>query len=87
MAIDIETLRARQLVQLDPVHARGGAQHYLSTAGFKGTSAIRANNLVVTVHLRESRPTVMMGLLGIRTLNVEARAVARPRTGITRPEG
>ena len=87
MAIDIEALRGRQLVQLNPVEARGAAQHYLSTAGFNGTSTIHVNNLVVTVHIRESRPTVMMGLLGLRTLDVQAKAVARPRTGITRPEG
>jgi hypothetical protein len=29
----------------------------------------------------------MMGLLGVRSVHVEARAEARPRTGINRPEG
>jgi len=87
MAVDVQRLRETELVRLDPEEAEEAAQQYLDAAGFNGTSTIRADILSVTVHLSETRPTVMMGLLGVRSVRVEADAVARPRTGINRPEG
>ncbi len=87
MAVDIQRLRETELVRLDPEEAEEAVRQYLDAAGFNGTSTIRADILSVTVHLSETRPTVMMGLLGVRSVRVEADAVARPRTGINRPEG
>ena len=87
MAVDVQRLRETELVRLDPEEAEEAAQQYLDAAGFNGTSTIRADILSVTVHLSETRPTVMMGLLGVRSVRVQADAVARPRTGINRPEG
>ena len=41
----------------------------------------------MTVDLEETRPTLMMGLLGVRTVEVTAHAVARPRVGIEEAGG
>jgi uncharacterized membrane protein len=87
MAVNVDRLRATELVRLDPQKAEQAARQYLDAAGFEGDSTVRADILGVTVHLSETRSTVMMGLLGVRSVRVEARAVARPRTGINRPEG
>lgn len=87
MAVDVQRLRETELVRLDPEEAEKAVRQYLHAAGFNGTFTIRADILSVTVHLSETRPTVMMGLLGVRSVRVQADAVARPRTGINRPEG
>lgn len=87
MALDVDALRSSDVVKLDPSQAEQAALDYLRTAGFGGSVAVRADTLAVTVDLAQDRPTVMMGLLGIRSMRTEAHAVARPRAGIERPEG
>jgi uncharacterized membrane protein len=86
MAVDVHTLRETEDVRLDPEDAEGAASAYLQAAGFRGTSSVSADILSVTVHVSDARPTVMMGLLGVDSVQVEARGIARPRTGIERPE-
>lgn len=87
MSLDVDALRAVDQVILDPPLAELAARDYLRTAGFTGSVTVSADTLSVNVDLAEDRPTVMMGLLGIRTMRTEAHAVARPRAGIERPEG
>ena len=87
MAIDQGVLRETGAVRLDPEAARAAAERYLAAGGFEGDVRIDADMLVVTVDLEEIRPTLMMGLLGVRTVTVAAHAVARPRVGIEGPEG
>jgi Flp pilus assembly protein TadG len=87
MAIDEGVLRETGAVRLSPTAARDSAARYLEAAGFEGDVRIDADMLVVTVDLEETRPTLMMGLLGVRTVTVTAHAVARPRVGIQEPEG
>jgi uncharacterized membrane protein len=87
MAVDIETLRESGKVRLTPADAEAAAHEYLRTAGFPGTSSVSADILSVAIHLSDARSTVMMGLLGIDGVRVEARALARPRTGIESVEG
>lgn len=86
MAVDIETLREIEEVRLDPQEAEAAASAYLQAAGFGGVSSVSADILSVTVHLSDARATVMMGLLGVDSVQVDARSVARPRTGIGKPE-
>lgn len=86
MAVDVDLLRERQDVRLEPADAQAAAHSYLAAAGFGGSASVRADILSVTVHLSEARPTVMMGLLGVDDVQVEAQGIARPRTGIERPE-
>jgi uncharacterized membrane protein len=86
MAVDIETLRETEEVRLDPEEAEAAASAYLRAAGFGGGSSVSADILSVTVHLSDARSTVMMGLVGVKSVQVNARSVARPRTGIEQPE-
>jgi uncharacterized membrane protein len=87
MAIDEELLRETGAVRLDPAAAQAAAERYLEAAGAGGTVRIDANMLSVTVDLEGTRPTLMMGLLGVRTVDVAAHAVARPRVGIEEAGG
>ena len=87
MAVDENTLRETERVRLEPGEAETAAWSFLRAGGFGGTASVRADILSVTVHLSEARPTVMMGLLGVESVQVEALGTARPRTGIERPEG
>jgi hypothetical protein len=87
MAIDEELLREDGAVRLDPPLARAAAARYLEAAGFEGDAQIDADMLGVTVDLADTRPTLMMGLLGVRDVGVTAHAVARPRVGIEEAGG
>lgn len=87
MAIDEDLLRETGAVRLDPAEARAAAEGYLEGVGVEGTIRIDANMLSVSVDLEEQRPTLMMGLLGLRTVDVTAHAVARPRVGIEEAGG
>ena len=87
MSLDLTALRSGDAVRLDPDAARAAAVDYLRTSGFNGHSDVSVDTLRVTVDLMQDRPTVMMGLLGIRTVRTEAHSVARPRAGIEGPEG
>ena len=87
MAIDEDLLRETGTVRLDPAAAQVAAERYLEAAGAGGTVRIDANMLSVTVDLEETRPTLMMSLLGVRTVDVAAHAVARPRVGIEEAGG
>jgi uncharacterized membrane protein len=86
MAVDIETLRETGKVRLTPVDSEAAAHEYIRAAGYRGTSSVSADILSVTVHLSDARSTVMMGLLGVDSVQVEAWGIARPRTGIHGPE-
>jgi len=87
MTLDVDSLRAGDQVALDPDGAQSAARDYLRAAGFDGEIAITADTTGVTVDLAQDRQTVLMGLLGVRTVRTEARSVSRPRAGIERPEG
>jgi Flp pilus assembly protein TadG len=87
MAVDEDVLRETGAVRLDSAAAQAAAERYLEAAGVEGTIRIDADTLSVTVDLQESRPTLMMGLLGVRTVDVAAHAVARPRVGIEEAGG
>jgi uncharacterized membrane protein len=86
MAVDEDLLRETGTVRLDPAAARDAAGRYLAAAGFEGVMRIDADMLDVTIDLKETRPTLMMGLLGVRAVRVTAHAVAHPRVGIDEAE-
>jgi len=86
MAVDEELLRETGDVRLEPVAGRTAAGRYLAAGGFQGEVQIDADTMSVTVDLEESRPTLMMGLLGVRAVSVTAHALARPRVGIEEVE-
>jgi uncharacterized membrane protein len=86
MAVNEERLRETGAVSLDPMAARTAAGRYLAAGGFEGEVQIDADTRSVTVDLEESRPTLMMGLLGVQAVGVTAHAIARPRVGIEEAE-
>lgn len=85
MAINQPLLRRSGHVELDPSLAEQAARDYLRTAGFAGSVQVRADTSSVTVDLTQGHPTVMMGLVGIRSMQTAAHAVAEPATGIDAP--
>jgi hypothetical protein len=87
MAVDEELLRETGAVRLDAAAARAAARLYLETAGFEGSARIDADMLSVTVDLEDTRPTLMMGLVGVHDVGVTAHSVARPRVGIEEAGG
>ena len=87
MAVDEDVLRETGAVRLDPAAAQAAAERYLETTGVGGTVQIDADTLSVTVDLQESRPTLIMGLLGVRTVDVAGHAIARARVGIEEAGG
>jgi len=87
MAVDEDVLRETGAVRLDPAAAQAAAERYLETTGVEGSVQIDADTLSVTVDLHERRPTLMMGLLGVQTVDVAAHVVARPRVGIEEAGG
>jgi uncharacterized membrane protein len=87
MTLNVDSLRSAGNVVLDPEAAQGAARDYLRAAGFDGDIAVTADTTGVTVDLAQDRQTVLMGLVGVRKVRTEAHAVARPRSGIERPEG
>jgi Flp pilus assembly protein TadG len=87
MAVDEDVLRETGALRLDPAAAQAAAERYLGTTGVDGTVQIDADTLSVTVDLQAGRRTLMMGLLGVRTVDVAAHAVARPRVGIEEAGG
>lgn len=87
MSVDIDELRRSGQVRLDPSLAEQAMRDYLRAAGFDGVVSVQADTLSAAIDLAEERETVMMGLVGIRSVRAEAHAVARPRAGIEAPEG
>jgi uncharacterized membrane protein len=87
MNVNVDSLRSGGQVVLEPEGAEGAARDYLQAAGFDGDIAVTADTTGVSVDLAQDRQTVLMGLLGVRTVRTEAHAVARPRSGIESPEG
>jgi hypothetical protein len=83
MSLDENHLRSSggRIVHLDPTSAQEAANEYLRGSGFSGRAEIATNLSSVSVGLREERPTLMMGIAGIKTINTSADAVAYPVIG------
>lgn len=88
MAIDIARLRASggREVSIDPGAAHSEAESYLSEIGYGGKVRITSSGEEVSVQLQEQRRTVLMGIAGIRYVEVRASSTARPKSGISEEE-
>lgn len=87
-ALDQATYRATngQVARLDPDLARTATARYLEATGFAGRTSVAADTAQVSVILtRDLRPP-LLGVFGAGAIEVRARAVAQPQTGITTPE-
>jgi putative Flp pilus-assembly TadE/G-like protein len=89
MAIDEGKLRETggSVVELDREAAWEAAREYLNLSGFKGSVDIATGASEVRVHLTRKTKTLMMSFIGLDEVETDASAVARPRTGIERPNG
>lgn len=76
-AISIPSLHEGHL-QLDPGRAQSEAQHTIA-ANPSVIGNVNAGSTVVTVTVTRSVPTILLGLVGIRTLTITAHASAAPR--------
>ena len=65
---------------LDPDVAAAAAQSYLATAEVPGTATVSEDGKRVSVEVRITRPTSMLSLIGIDSIEVTGRATAELRT-------
>lgn len=80
-ALDPVALRGGQPATLNPRASRAAALAYLQAAGYPDAT-VTVNAGSIEVHLSLSQPTVVLGLLGIRTLRVDGAGRARLLTGV-----
>jgi len=79
-ALDVDALRAG-VVQLDPQAAVRAAQMFTVASGHPGTASV--SGAEVTVRVRYSVPTSILGIVGIHQLEVSAVAMAVDLHGVT----
>jgi Flp pilus assembly protein TadG len=80
-AIDLNTYRLDNRLQLAPDQAVSRAQAHLSTAGVNGKVTVSGNT--VTVVVTTSQRTQLLGLVGISSIAVHATGHASPHRGVT----
>jgi hypothetical protein len=87
MAVDEEYLRSSGgEVRLDESAALARVSDYLATERFSGHSEVEIGENDVRVRLRVERPTLVMGIAGLRSVPMDASSTAVVRRGISGPE-
>ena len=76
-----------RIAQLDPARARQAARGYLHAAGFGGQAQVSADPASVQVVLTQAMRPPIFGAVSGGAVQLTVRALARPRTGITPPQG
>lgn len=77
-AIDMQTLHESGAVQLEPEQARAEALRTVAAnPSVTGQATATASGVTVTVTRRV--PTILLALVGLRTLTISAHATATPR--------
>jgi Flp pilus assembly protein TadG len=77
--LDLETLRTRGLVRLNPDAAKAAALAYLASVGATGT--VTATTTRVTVVVTVTRPAILGPVIGVDTVTVRSSANAAPQPG------
>jgi hypothetical protein len=80
-AIDLAAYRANGAVRLVPAEATTLANQYLAAAGRSGTVTVTGNTVSVTV--TDTHRSVLLGVVGVESINTSVSATAEPRRGIT----
>ena len=83
-AIDLALYRATGFIELNPRAAVAAAQRYLATTGDTGSVQATAQEVLVTVTVRQ--PTQILGIVKIGSLTVSGRGEARPEHGVVQAE-
>ncbi len=79
-SLDVDALR-NGIVRVDPLAAVAAAQQFAGATGHPGTATVASGT--VTVHVAYSVPTVVLGIIGVRTIRVSAAASAANLHGVT----
>lgn len=77
--IDLDFLRANNVIRLDPAAAQAAASAWLGATGHTGTAS--ATVAEVTVTIEGSHPTQILTAVGIGAISVTATATAGPDQG------
>lgn len=82
-AIDLSAYRATGALRLDPDRAAALARGYLAAAHTSGAEAVTVAGDTVTVTLTVAQPTRLLGLVGVRSIQVTGTGSAHPDRGAT----
>lgn len=82
-ALDVPSVLTGTRVAADPAQARAAAQTYLTANHATGTVTIADRGRRITVHVTLTRPTTVLGLIGIHQITAHGSATATLTTGIT----
>jgi Flp pilus assembly protein TadG len=81
--ISLQAIRSG-IVSIDPASATKAVNSYLQAVGTDG--AVTVVGQTVTVHIRSSEPTVILGIIGVEQIGISATASATSLHGVTRPD-
>jgi hypothetical protein len=82
-ALDLTSYRATGQVVLDPAAATADAEAYLAATSHIGTVTVSGDQVTVTVRI--SQPTQILGIAGIGSLTVSGTGTARAEQGVQGP--
>jgi Flp pilus assembly protein TadG len=87
--LDEATYRASngRIAHLNATQAEQAAGRHLQAAGFTGQASVTATTDQVVIGLSEAVRPIIFSSIGLGPIRLAVRAVARPRTGITQPQG
>jgi hypothetical protein len=78
--ISVDALRVGQ-VEVDPAGAIRAATEYLASIGQAGSTSVVGQT--VTVHITSEESTVILGIIGIRRIEISVSASANDLHGVT----
>jgi|SRR5215469_6432113 len=81
--LSVDGLRSGQFV-IDPVKAESEVTSYLGAVGVQGSVTVSGN--AVVVHVTGDAPTMVLGMIGIRDIQVTATASATNVHGVSRED-
>jgi len=81
--LSVVDLRAGRVV-VDPVAAGRAAERFLTIEGLSGSVMVGGETVTVTIH--HATPTTILGMIGIRRIDVSATARATDVHGVTRED-
>ena len=79
--ISVDAIRMGS-VEVDSAAATQAAEQYLRTSGSTGTVTVVGQT--VTVHIQAEEPTVILGIIDVRQIEIAATASAKDVHGVTR---
>jgi Flp pilus assembly protein TadG len=81
--ISVQDIRSGT-VAIDPSNATEAANAYLQALGAAGSVSVVGQT--VSVHIRASEPTVVLGVIGLQQIGISASASATNLHGVTRAD-